>query len=58
MATAGDSGKPLPLKLGIKEAHKVAILGAPSGFGLGALPTGVTRARGLTGKALFDVLVA
>ena len=26
MATAGYSGKPLVLKLGIKEAHKVAIL--------------------------------
>jgi hypothetical protein len=57
MATAGYSGKPLPLKLGIKEAHKVAILGTPSGFELGALPMGVTLARGLTGKALFDVLV-
>jgi hypothetical protein len=57
MATAGYSGKPLLLKLGIKEAHKVAILGAPSGWGLGPLPMGVTLARGLTGKALFDVLV-
>jgi hypothetical protein len=61
MATAGYSGKPLPLKLGIKEAHKVAILGAPSGFELGALPPGVILQRGqrsLTGKGLFDVLVA
>jgi hypothetical protein len=60
MATAGYSGKPLPLKLGIKEAHKLAILGAPPGFELGALPMGVTVQRGqrsLTGKALFDVLV-
>ena len=57
MATAGYSGKPLPQKLGIKEAHKVAIIGAPSGFDLGRLPTGVTLQRGLTGKAPIDVLV-
>jgi hypothetical protein len=57
MATAGYSGKPLPQKLGIKEAHKVAIIGAPSGFDLGMLPTGVTLQRGLTGKVLIDVLV-
>ena len=57
MATAGYSGKPLPLKLGIKEAHKVAIIGSPRGFDLGMLPTGVTLQRGLAGKALLDVLV-
>ena len=60
MATAGYSGKPLLLKLGIKEAHKVAILGAPAGFDLGMLPTGVMvqrSQRSLTGKGLFDVLV-
>ena len=60
MATSGYSGTPLPQKLGIKEAHKLAILGAPTGFDLGMLPTGVMvqrSQRGLTGKALFDVLV-
>jgi len=57
MATAGYSGTPLPQKLGIKEAHKVAIIGSPRGFDLGMLPTGVTLQRGLTGKALLDVLV-
>src|SRR4029079_8435439 len=30
VATSGYSGTPLPQKLGIKEAHKVAILGAPA----------------------------
>jgi hypothetical protein len=57
MATAGYSGKPLPQKLGIKEGHKVAIIGSPRGFDLGMLPTGAILQRGLTGKALLDVLV-
>src|ERR1041384_1165678 len=57
MASAGYSGTPLPQKLGIKEAHKVAVLGAPPRFSLGVLPTGATIQRGLTGKALLDVLV-
>jgi hypothetical protein len=60
MAT-GYSGTPLPQKLGIKEGHLVGILGAPSGFDLGALPTGTRVAKRLTtgtsGKVLFDVLV-
>jgi hypothetical protein len=35
---AGYSGTPLPRKLGIKEDSAVALLGAPEGFSLGALP--------------------
>ena len=58
MASAGYSGTPLPQKLGIKEGHRVTILGTPKDFALGVLPGGVTVARGLTGKALFDVIVA
>jgi hypothetical protein len=54
MASAGYSGTPLPQKLGIKEAHKVALLGAPSELALGTLPTGVTVTRSLTGKAPRD----
>jgi hypothetical protein len=64
MASAGYSGTPLPQKLGIKAAHKVALLGAPKDLALGALPTGVTVTRRLAGKAPlegtappFDVLV-
>jgi hypothetical protein len=57
MATAGYSGKPLVQKLGIKEGHRVAIVGAPPGFDLGVPPTGATLQRGLTGKSLLDVLV-
>jgi hypothetical protein len=56
---AGYSGTPLPQKLGIKENHKVVILGAPSGFDktLGALPTGAVVARKLAGKAALDVVI-
>ena len=57
MPTAGYSGTPLPQKLGIKEQHKVALIGAPSGFTLGALPMGVALQRSLAGKAVLDVLV-
>jgi hypothetical protein len=58
MAAAGYSGTPLPQKLGIKENHKVVILGAPSTFDktLGALPTGAVVAKKLAGKDL-DVIV-
>jgi len=57
MASAGYSGTPLPQKLGIKEAHKIAVLGAPQEFALGALPMGVALQRSLAGKGLLDVLV-
>lgn len=61
---AGYSGTPLPQKLGIKEAHTVALLGAPSGFDatLGTLPTGTRVITTLATRAkqppLFDVIVA
>lgn len=57
MATAGYSGTPLPQKLGIKEGHRVAVLGAPRGFALGALPGGTHLKRSLAGKLPLDVLV-
>jgi hypothetical protein len=57
MASAGYSGTPLPQKLGIKEAHQVAVIGAPRGFALGSLPMGVTLRQRLAGKTLLDVLV-
>ena len=55
----GYSGTPLPQKLGIKERHRVAVIGAPEGFAatLGALPTGVTCQARLAGKAMLDVIV-
>ena len=53
--TAGYSGTPLPQKLGVKEGHKVGLVGAPTGFAL-ALPTGATCSNRPTGNA-YDVLV-
>src|SRR5438093_1486339 len=57
MPGAGYSGTPLPQKLGIKEAHRVAVVGAPRGFVLGALPMGAALQRTLAGKVSLDVLV-
>jgi hypothetical protein len=56
---AGYSGTPLPQKLGIKENHRVLVLGAPAGFAktLGTLPTGTTVATKTTAKSTFDVFV-
>ena len=57
---AGYSRTPLVTKLGIKEAHRVAVLSAPAGFDatLGALPTGAIVQRSLAGKAALDVVIA
>jgi hypothetical protein len=54
--SAGYSGTPLPQKLGIKEGHKVVLVGAPTGFDLGTLPTGATQSKRATGNE-YDVLV-
>lgn len=53
---AGYSGTPLAQKLGIKEGHRVILLGAPAGFAdaLAPLPP-VTLATALRGAA--DVIV-
>jgi len=43
------SSTPLPRKLGIREGSRVLVVGAPSGFSLGAVPSGtsfVGSARG------------
>jgi len=58
---AGYSGTPLPQKLGIKEGHQVALVGAPAAFDLGTLPTGATlqprlAARGKSPPPL-DVII-
>jgi hypothetical protein len=56
---AGYSGTPLPKKLGIKEGHRVAFIGAPTTFDatLGAPLEGVTIARTARGAHAFDVIV-
>ena len=54
---AGYSGTPLAKKLGIKDGHRLLLLGAPDGLddALAPLPDGVTVGRRLQGKA--DVVV-
>ena len=54
---AGYSGTPLPRKLGIKEAHRLALIDAPEGFDatLGPLPDAVEVRRSARGHA--DVAV-
>jgi hypothetical protein len=54
---AGYSGTPLVRKLGIKEGHTVALLGAPDGFEgtLGKLPSGVRVGDEVRGKGTTDV---
>jgi hypothetical protein len=54
---AGYSGTPLPRKLGIKQGHEVAVLGAPADFAatLGELPEGVRVKSRATGRV--DVIV-
>lgn len=56
---AGYSGTPLPKKLGIKQGHRVALIGAPAGFEktLGPLPDDVGLTAGARGKAPLDVVV-
>lgn len=55
---AGYSGTPLPKKLGIKEEHRVAVLGGPDHFEdlLEPLPDGVTVRRAARG--INDVVVS
>lgn len=56
---AGYSGTPLPKKLGIKEGHRVAFLGAPGGFvpGLELPESVVVETRAVDPRA-YDVLMA
>ena len=43
MAIAGYSGTPLPQKLGVKDGHKVVLVGAPQGFSLGVSTSRATK---------------
>ncbi len=54
---AGYSGTPLPKKLGIKPAARLAVVNAPADFAsnLGELPPGVTAQR--LGRGPYDVVV-
>jgi hypothetical protein len=54
---AGYSGTPLPKKLGLKEKQRLALVNAPAGFSLGALPDEVQSSTSLKGKEPLDVIV-
>jgi hypothetical protein len=55
----GYSGTPLAKKLGIKPAHRVALVNAPTDFErtLDALPDDVTMARAIRGSRPIDVII-
>lgn len=53
---AGYSATPLPRKLGIKEGHTVAILGAPRGWRVAGLPKDVSVRHEARGR--LDVVLA
>jgi hypothetical protein len=56
---AGDSGTPLPKKLGIKTGTRLGLVGAPDDFAetLGDLPDDVSPHRVARDKTQFDVIV-
>jgi hypothetical protein len=56
--SAGYSGKPLLVKLGIKDGHRVALLSAPDPLpdGLERMPAAATVTTKLAGKP-FDVIL-
>ena len=49
------SATPLARKLGIREGSRVLVVGAPSGFSLGPVPTGASFARSARGP--LDVVL-
>src|ERR1044071_5632643 len=55
---AGYSGTPLPLKLGIKPDHRLALIHAPDDFRktLGPLPAGVDVSEGARGTNPLDLI--
>ena len=59
VSAAGYSGTPLPVKLGIKDGHRLAILGGPAELGdvLQPLPGDLTVQRDLSGSEPLDVVL-
>jgi hypothetical protein len=49
------SSTPLPRKLGIRDGSRVLVVGAPSGFSLGPVPSGTSFAR--TARGPLDVVL-
>jgi hypothetical protein len=56
-APAGYSGTPLVRKLGVKEEHRVVLVGAPDGWHIDGLPPGVRLSRRMSNSAA-DVIIA
>jgi hypothetical protein len=56
-ASAGYSGSPLPVKLGIRAGHRVLLAGAPDGFELGPVPDRVVL-HSRAGRQPYDVILA
>ena len=56
MTSAGYSGKPLVIKLGIKPGHRIALVAAPRGFRLEGLPEAM-RMVGASAKDLDVVML-
>lgn len=54
---AGYSGTPLAKKHGIKEGHRLALIGASKGWGIEGLSPGVTERRADSEKGT-DVTIA
>ncbi len=54
---AGYSGKPVPVKLGVKSGGRVLLAGAPAGFALEPLPPEVT-VQTRAGAVPYDLVLA
>jgi len=60
-APAGYSGTPLAKKLGLKEGHSLLLTGAPAGWSVPDMPSGVRVARGRSTSARVgeaDIVIA
>jgi len=55
--SAGYSGKPTAVKLGLRAGQRILLLGAPPGWSLDELPAGVSLRR-RDGGAVNDVILA
>ena len=50
-ASSGYSGTPLARKLGLKEGHSLLLVGAPAGWSVPDVPSGVSVSRGRSTSA-------
>ncbi len=57
VVTAGYSGTPLAVKIGVKDGHRVSLIGAPRGWSLDDLPSDVKLFRRRTASPV-DIAIA